>query len=283
MNDVEFKILKVKATISSSDHVYNYTGKIAKTILLAEVPELQAIFRPVKGFFKMIRVSPLIKDGSVATPTFETRRVNSGVVYEIKPLPLSGTYTFEIGSTSENISLIFNKLKRIQGDKTRLKFENAIVSYTIEDVSIEDPNVTLSKLGKYVIIKSVSPALLTTPYMATQHIRRFTITPTILLWVPYLISQNTYSVTEEIVHKAAKLLETSFVEHYSSRTKVMHISYDGKREPALYFKAKYIVLRLDQEEKTLIKILRIARALGVGASRANGFGTVHIRTNDSET
>ncbi|MEM0204421.1 MAG: hypothetical protein QXP86_03510 [Nitrososphaerota archaeon] len=274
MSDSGFEILKVKVTASSTDFIYNYTGKVTKAILLTEVPELQTVFRPVKGFFKIIRVSPLIKDGSVTTPFFEAKRINGKIVYELRPLLLSGNYTFEVGSTSDNVSRIFSKFNKVQGIRTRLKFENTVIEYTIEDVAVESPNMAL---GKYVIIKSISPALLPTPYVATQQVRRFTITPAILLWVPYLISQQTYTVTEDLVYKAVKLLETSFVEHYSSLAKVMHVLYDGRREPALHFRAKYIVLCSDQERmETLARILMVARTLGVGASRANGFGTVQI-------
>lgn len=274
MGDLDLKILRVKLTASSNDFIYNYTGKIAKTILLTEVPELQAAFKPIKGFFKLIRVSPFIKDGSVATPLFEVKRVGGKTTYELKPLTLSGSYIFEVGSTSDGISLVLNKLRQAQGVRTRLKFENAIIEYTIEDFVMEDPTVTL---GDYAIIKSISPALLPTPYVATQHIRRFTISPATLLWIPYLISQKVYSVTEDVMYKAVKLLETCLVEHYSSVARAVHVPFDGRREPTLHFKAKYIVLCSEQEKREmLMKTLTIARALGVGASRANGFGTVQI-------
>lgn len=35
--------------------MYNYTGKLSKTILLTEMPELEQLFKPVKGFFKQLR------------------------------------------------------------------------------------------------------------------------------------------------------------------------------------------------------------------------------------
>lgn len=270
----DLKLLEVRMLASSTAPIFNYTGKIAKAILLTEVPELQPTFRPVKGFFKTIRVSPLIRDGTAVTPVFELKRVEGKITYELKPVQLSGNYVFEIGGTSDDITLISNKLKQAQGFKTRLKFENAIFEYIIEEVVERDFNITP---GKYVNVASVSPALLTTPYSITQHVRRFTISPSILLWVPYLISQGILSVTEDVVRKATKLLETCLVEHYSSRAKVVHIPYDGRREPALQFKVRYIVLCEERERRDALKdVLKAARVLGVGASRANGFGTIQL-------
>jgi hypothetical protein len=237
---------------------------------------LQPLFRPIKGFFKLIRISPLIKNGVALTPFFETKRESNGVTYELKPLELGGDCVFEVGSTSDIVSLALSRLKQIQGIRTRIKFEGSIIEYIVEDISSEDFSL---KLGDRVAIKSVSPTLLTNPYVADQHIRRFTINPTVLLWVPYLISQRKYSVSEE-ASKAAKLLESCLVEHYVSSMRVIHIPYDGQREPALHFRAKYIVLCHEREKNDMLtRILEVARVLGVGASRANGFGTIQIHTN----
>lgn len=275
MNDLDIKVLKVKITAASSDFIYNYSGKIVKTILLTEVPALQPVFRSVKGFFKLIRVSPLIRGETAVTSVFERKHTNTGVSYEFKPIQLSGSYMFEVGSTSDIISKALNSLRQVQGVRTRLKFENAIIEYVIEDVEVEDFNISLDN---YIRVATVSPALLPTPYSATQHVRRFTISPVVVFWIPYLISQGIYSVTNDAVNKAIKLLETCLVEHYSSQIKVIHIPYDGRREPTLYFKAKYIILSLDQEEKkTLVRILKAARVLGIGASRTNGFGTIRFQ------
>ncbi|MEM3816371.1 MAG: hypothetical protein QW341_05950 [Candidatus Bathyarchaeia archaeon] len=274
MDNLDIKVLKVKITAASTDFIYNYSGKIVKTILLTEVPELQPAFRPVKGFFKLIRVSPLIRGETAVTPVFERKRTSIGVSYELKPIQLSGSYMFEVGSTSDIISKALNSLRQVQGVKTRLKFENAIIEYVIEDIEVEDFNISLDN---HVRIATVSPALLPTPYSATQHVRRFTISPVVVFWIPYLISQGIYSVTNDAVNKAMRLLETCLVEHYSSQIRVIHIPYDGRREPTLHFKAKYIVLSSDHEEKkALARILKAARVLGIGASRTNGFGTIQF-------
>ena len=272
MNDLDIKVLKVKITATSTDFIYNYSGKIVKTILLTEVPEIQPAFRPVKGFFKLIRISPLIKGETTVTPVFERKCTNTGVSYELKPIQLSGSYMFEVGSTSDIISRTLNNLRQAQGVKTRLKFENAIIEYVIEDVEVEDFNISLDN---HIRVVTLSPALLPTPYLATQHVRRFTISPAVVFWIPYLMMQGTYSVTDDAVNRAVRLLETCIAEHYSSQIKVIHIPYDGRREPTLHFRAKYIILSSDQEKKkTLAKILKVARVLGIGASRTNGFGTI---------
>lgn len=275
MNNLDLKVLRVKVTVTSTDFIYNYTGKIVKTILLTEVPELQPAFKAIKGFFKLIRVSPFIRDGNVETPVFERKHLGTKISYEFKPIKLSGNYIFEIGSTFDVISRAFKSFRQLQGIKTRLKFENAIIEYIVEDVEVEDFRISLD--NNYIRIITISPTLLPTPYSATQHVRRFTISPAIVLWIPCLISQGMYSVTNGAVNKVINLLETCLVEHYSSQIKVMHIPYDGRREPALHFRTKYIILCSEQEKKEILKrTFKVARVLGIGASRTNGFGTIQF-------
>lgn len=265
------KILVLKLYIESSDFIYNYTGKLSKTILLTEAPELEYLFKPVKGFFKQVRVSPPISKGKAVIPVYVSKRV---LKYELKPVLLNGEYTVEIGAQPGIVDTLYNRFKQVENAKTRVKFENAIVTYVVKDISVLEPGVSISH-GGVVRIETVSPALLPNPLVPSQHVRRFTASPSAILWIPYMMSRGVMSYNQLEAEKAVLELEKCLSEHYSTRHRTVFVSYDGNREPALEVRAKYIIT--DQKCRDIIdKTLKVARIYGVGASRANGFGTITL-------
>lgn len=266
------KILALKLYIESSDFIYNYTGKISKAILLTEAPSLEYLFKPMKGFYKPLRVSPPIHGNRAVIPTYIIRREHESRSFYLEPVKLNGEYVVEVGSTNEIVDRLYNVFKASEGLKTRIKFENTIVGYVVSEVRVFKPEVRVSSA---VIIKTLSPALLPNPFIPSQHVRKFTASPSTLLWVPHAIANGVSSHSTNEVIKALVLLESCLAEHYAIKFKVVFINYDNKREPALDVKAKYLLINQMCKEQ-LEKTLCAARIFGVGASRASGFGSIEV-------
>lgn len=266
--------------MESSDFVYNYTGKISKAILLTEVPELEHFFKPFKGFFKQLRVSPPINRGKAAIPLYISKVSNGKVTYELVPVTLRGDYEVEIGLPASIADKVHDRFKHTMGVKTRLKFENAVITYIIEDIKIEEPRILLNNV-QYVVIKTLSPALLPNPLVPNQQIRRFSSSPGVVLWIPRLISDGILTSVGDDARRRYLELEECLAEHYSTRHRIMFLNYDSNREPAIMIRAKYILAVKDNMTRArcielLEKTLTVARIYGIGASRPNGFGTIIV-------
>lgn len=276
VSEISGKILALRFYMESTDFVYNYTGKISKAIVLTEAPELEYLFKPVKGFFKLLRISPPIEGERAVVPVYKTS--NSGLV--LKPIMLRGDYLIEVGIASDAVDMLYKKLRQAEGVKTRIKFENSVITYILNSVSIHEPRIIIN--GATFTIRTISPVLLPNPLTPTQHVRRFTTSPGVLLWVPHMIFKGALSHSHVNAEKALVELEACLSEHYSTWHKVVFINFDGNREPVLTARAKYIMIRKDEDyrkcKETLEKTLTIARIFGIGSSRANGFGSITIKT-----
>ncbi|MEM0292909.1 MAG: CRISPR system precrRNA processing endoribonuclease RAMP protein Cas6, partial [Fervidicoccaceae archaeon] len=87
------------------------------------------------------------------------------------------------------------------------------------------------------------------------------------------------SLEPQKIFQALIELESCLAEHYSTKQRTVFINYDNNREPALTAKAKYIVIASENKCEEIVKrTLQTARIYGIGASRANGFGTITIET-----
>ena len=84
------KVLVLDLYIESSDFIFNYTGKLSKTIILTEAPLLEYAFRPIKGFFKPLRVSPPIASNEAVAPKYVFAKDDENKKWELKPVKLSG-------------------------------------------------------------------------------------------------------------------------------------------------------------------------------------------------
>lgn len=280
VNEITGEILTLKIWIESTEHIYDYTGKISKTIILSEAPGLEYLFRSIKGVFKLIRVSPPMRDGKAIIPIYKPVKSEKKIDYVLKPITLSGEYSVEIGSTSDIINKLYNTMKQILGVRTRLKFENTIISYIVNDIHVVKPTINIDQ-SKVFTIHTTSPALLSNPYTPTQHIRRFTVNPGVFLWVPYMITKGYLSHDVEEARRAALELEYCLTEHYSTRYRVVFINYNGNREPAIEARVKYIITprgedNVEKCREILVKSIYTARVFGIGASRANGFGSISV-------
>ncbi len=223
---MEYALLVMRLRLVSRDPIDEYTGKLSKTILAAEVPEIESVFRPVKGLFKPFRVSPPLDSGLNGVYPVIAR--DSG----LKPVKLEGEYTVEVGCEERLAREVRERLSGALGQATRLKFRNTMVKYTIESVDLVKPRISVSDS---FVVRIASPALLSDPFKVNQQVKRFAIAPSIVLWIP--------------AHRVAGLTG----------------------------RIKYLVVNKDGVEH-LQKTLEVARVLGVGSSRASGFGTIQVIT-----
>lgn len=265
---MEYALLVMRLRLVSRDPIDEYTGKLSKTILAAEVPEIESVFRPVKGLFKPFRVSPPLDSGLNGVYPVIAR--DSG----LKPVKLEGEYTVEVGCEERLAREVRERLSGALGQATRLKFRNTMVKYTIESVDLVKPRISVSDS---FVVRIASPALLSDPFKVNQQVKRFAIAPSIVLWIPALIAQGILTPTPHDIARAVSALESTLTEHYSSKPRAVLTSYDGHRVAGLTGRIKYLVVNKDGVEH-LQKTLEVARVLGVGSSRASGFGTIQVIT-----
>lgn len=249
-----FKSFTVTIRTKYSRTYSNFTGKISKTVLLFEMPDLQPMFQPYKGFLKPIHVSPLIDEHG--SPVFPYYHKGS-----LKGTDINGTFKFKVGVPHELAEVLFEKFKEDVGVRNRTKFENELLEFVIVDV--KEDRYTLPKRFKLCF----SPSLLIHPLLVNRDIRKFLPTPSAVFWVPYSLLRGDTNVSKEEVLS----LEEGIVETWKNRLKTIWIPYDGNKEPVLIGKVEYIVLKED-----LMKVVETALIMGVGASRASGFGHVEI-------
>ena len=141
---------------------------------------------------------------------------------------------------------LYETFKDSEGVPTRLRFENALVKYVINYVKVVEPEIRVSNGA---VIKTLSPVLLPNPLTPLQRIRKFTVNPGVMLWIPMLIANGVYTPSEHDSTKALITLETCLTEHYATRQKTVFINYDNKREPSLKARAKYLITRTECREK----------------------------------
>lgn len=232
----------------------NFTGKISKIVLLTEFPELEILFKPAKGFFKPIHVSPPISKEAVY-PFYER-----GVLREVS---LDGEYKIRIGIPDELSKGIEEKIKNDIGVRTRIKVEGAILEFTLENFEKNE-----FKIGDRVKL-CFSPTLLSNPFIINRDYRKFLPSPSAVFWIPYALLKNKNSVTPQEVAD----IEGRITETWKSRIKTIWIPYDTRKEPVMIGKVEYKLLRNDDETK---KLVETALTLGVGSSRASGFGHVEL-------
>lgn len=253
-----FKSFTVTVKTKYSRTYPNFTGKISKTITLFEMPELQPMFQPHKGFIKPIHVSPLIDEKRNAVFAY----YHQGVLKEAN---INGTFKFKIGAPKELAEALFEKFKEDIGVRNRTKFENELLEFVIVDV--KEDQYTLPKRFKLCF----SPTLLTHPLLVNRDVRKFLPTPSAVFWVPYSLLKDNTNVTKDEVLE----LEEGIVETWKNKLMTIWIPYNESKEPVLIGKAEYIVLKED-----LKKVVETALIMGVGASRASGFG--HVELCDKE-
>jgi len=280
----EFTGLRVILEIHTDKPFYDYTGRITKTLIYALVPELR-IYHGVKGILSPIMISPpytLGKNenslGESVIPIFKEKN-NGENKWELKPINLDGEYIFHIGTYSdlaEKISRALDSMKT----PISIKIGEHIIFYKIEKITNITKNIIekISSLNNRVRLYLKSPAQIFNVYHPTR-LPKFSPTAVEVLMTPFMLSNNTYTITHQVLIEASTILGNLVETWYSLRTlKPLMVPFKGKRESALTGYITYI--NETNNKKILEKIqetLIVAEIMGIGRSRQNGFGTVIVK------
>ncbi len=282
------KAYRAVVAIESSTTIYDYTGRLVKTLVYALMPELASI-HSVKGVLTPLAISPpfTVKGdaelGEPVTPVYEGIVEESDgkkrVVWELRPVELNGEYVVHIGGEEHIASAV---AKRLSGLTTPLavKVENAIVKYKVEKVvdvtsGIEEK---VSSISGRVRVYLKSPAQVFNVFAPTR-LPKFTPSAPELLMTPYMLANNTQTIDYSTLASAAQTLGQLVETWYSIRTlKPVMVPFKGKREVALAGHVTYIIeARNEKTLKAIKDTLAAAEAVGVGRSRQNGFGTTVVK------
>ncbi|MUM65957.1 CRISPR system precrRNA processing endoribonuclease RAMP protein Cas6 [Acidianus infernus] len=246
--------VKMKYERNGDNKFNNFTGKISKIVVLTELPELEVLFRPTKGFFKPIHVSPPINKEAVY-PYYER-----GVLKEV---PLDGEYKIRVGLPNELSKGFEEKVKGDLGVRTRIKVEGGLLEFVIERIEKDTFN-----FGNRVKL-CFSPTLLANPFITNRDYRKFFPSPSAVFWIPYALMKNKNNLTPQELAE----IESRITESWKTRIKTIWIPYDNGKEPVMIGKVEYRLLKNDDETR---KLVETALIIGVGSSRASGFGHVEL-------
>ena len=260
-----------------------FTGKVVKSLLIRGFGGLEDVF---SGGFnpKPIHVSPLYYRGR-----WLWKRGSSGRPISLK---CGSDPIFYVGFREDVADSVFDSVMGINN----IELFNAkwsILSIDVEKYELPVRNSTLD-FDRYdrIIVEFNSPAILVDPYKASPSNPRYL--PLAGVLFSYNIGdllrmhrrehrwEAKYWVTVDIVNAA--LHEHRRILNY---IKSIEYNYDGKIGVGVGGKAMYYVVRRILREWSWVRqllesILIHAKVMGVGSSRANGFGHISVRIEDKK-
>lgn len=275
---IRLKALRVILHVEAEEPVYEYTGRLVKTLLYTLNKEIR-LLHGLRGSISPLLISPLFTTGrkefelgDVVTSAY--LRDNTGE-YILVPTKLDGEYLIHVGGEPGLVEAIGKSLERIR-TPLAIKFNDNIVTFKaekIEDVTekILDKELT----GGRVTIYIKSPAMIFNVF-APSRLPKFTPTAVELLMAPYMLLHGRYTLDGTVLLRASRLLGLLVETYYSLSTlKPVLIPFKGKKEAALAGKVTYIVDTVDEKKVAeLTSVLSVAEIAGIGESRLNGFGVV---------
>ena len=279
---------RVILAIDSSTPIYDYTGRIVKTLVYALMPELASV-RGVKGVLSSLIISPPFTIarsegdlGEPVIPVYERRRVQEDggkVVWDLKPVRLSGEYIVHIGGEEHIASAIVKRLSELT-TPLAIKVGNAIVKYKVEKV-IDVTKSIIDKangISNRVRIYLKSPAQIFNVF-APSKLPKFTPSAVELLMTPYMLANNIYTIDYTTLTNASQVLGQLVETWYSLKTlKPIMVPFKGKKEATLGGHVTYIVEATNEMTiNALREVLVATEIVGIGRSRQNGFGTAVLR------
>ncbi len=281
---------RVILTIGSNTSIYEYTGKLIKTLAYAVMPELASV-RGIKGVLSPLVISPpftIEKNeedlGEPVIPIYEKAKTdevkdNKKVMWNLKPVNLNGEYIVHLGGDEHLVSTIIKNWMKLT-TPLAIKVGDAIVMYKIEKI-IDATKQIIEKtnnLSNKVRIYLKSPAQLFNVFAPTK-LPKFTPNSVELLMTPYMFANSIYTIDYTTLTNAAQVLGQLVETWYSIKTlKSVMIPFKGKREVALSGHVTYIVEATNEKTlKSIRETLATAEIVGVGRSRQNGFGTTIVR------
>ncbi len=269
----------------------SFTGKAVKTLLIKANPRLEDVFakelkvnvggREARAP-KPIHVTPLyrlVERNGRITEHYLWKKAGARETPPLTVEPGEKLF-FHVGFTEEIEYMVLDALQSldmIEAYNTKwLLLEVEVDSST--ELPSENPPIKLEP-GEAVVVEMKTPALLLDPYKPTPY-ARFLPTPGILL--AYNVGDLIRSTSRGKEYlEAVAAIERALNETWKAVNTVRAVKYiyDGKALPGLYGYVAYKApTDADLEDLLLAaNALSHAAVMGIGRSRANGFGHVKIK------
>jgi len=274
---IAVKAIRAILEVEADAPISVYTGKLVKTLLYTLFKELR-LYRGLRGVVSPIHVSPLFTPGrrewelgELVAPRY--RRGGEGPA--LQPVELGGEYIVHIGGEAGLVERAGRLLERVK-TPLQVKVGDALVVYRLlgeRDVTGDLAGRELG--GDRVTIYFKAPARFFNVYTASR-LPKFSVSAPEVLMTPYMFYRGQPTMTGSLLLEAGRLLGLLVETYYVHTTlKPFLVPFNGTRAPGIVGKATYIVdTRDDGLKARLAAVLSTAEIVGVGESRANGFGTV---------
>ncbi len=256
-----------------------FTGKVVKSLLIKANPVLEEVFSG-KYSPKPIHLSTFARvvDGKMI---FMWKK--SGVDEDVSMrLGMGQEAMFYIGFTEDVAHQVMDALSNLDGVEL-FNVKWVLVEYGIECYKLPSKDIPVRyRLDNIEAVKVEfrTPTLLLDPYKKTRY-RRFLPLPGIVF--SYNIGDLLRMERSRDYIETVDLVNALLNETYSAleTTKTVMYIYEGKRLPGITGYVKYMIdwSLVDKLDAKLFleNLLLHTKIMGVGTSRANGFGHVTIR------
>ncbi|MEM1925013.1 MAG: CRISPR system precrRNA processing endoribonuclease RAMP protein Cas6 [Pyrobaculum sp.] len=275
-----------------------FTGKLVKSMLIGGNLKLKPFFEKASGGSpKLIHITPLyiekVENGKPRTKCIHSLRYVNG----------SSKYSFYVGfietttAVSPTYNDVYNAILNLSGRK---RFGTSV--FNVELISVESIDVVreakkavsdLARFGKIRVVFA-SPTLLRDPFRIGKH-KSLTPTPMNVFSTPvYVNLYLTGKLKQKNLIRTLIILHRLLNEPYSihKTIKVIRLKYEEDKNPIpaligyinLYLNKHYLDLYTVKgmnTEALLEETFTTALTLGIGTSRATGFGHTKITTPTS--
>lgn len=289
---------------------YLYTGKLVKSILIRAYPDIRDLLEPVKGPVpKPIHISPLYTLDQSGRKrciySYAVCRERSPLVRCNGPpslVELDGVYFFYVG-LHESIVKPGVLIDSLHGFSECFEFMDQRVCVDVVRLDVSDAYIASQDLVEKILSAGRFRLILSSPTMLRDPLRPRRKHKAVLPTVMNIFAAPVYvnlvvngKYTGRALRRELLRLHRLLNETYSilKTIKVKWIYYTSKPEPAL---TGYINYRVNKEylehlskhidiKQWLREITAYTITMGIGTSRATGFGHVEItpiQTNNTKT
>ncbi len=270
----------VKLTPDNNVLLPPFTGKVIKSLLIKANPAIEEIF---SGRYtpKPIHVSTLIRIRDNGRYMYLWKKYGPEQDISMR-LGIGQTAMFHIGFTEDVSHKVIDALMNLDG----VELFNArwnVIEYEVEKINLPTTDIPRQySLDDAIAIKVEfrTPTLFLDPYKPSRY-KRFLPLPGIVF--SYNVGDLLRMERGSDYIETINLLNALLNETYSALETVKPIMYiyEGKGYPAVIGYIKYMIdwdlVEKTKAQKLLENILVHASIMGIGTSRANGFGHVTIK------
>jgi len=305
---IEGYLFKAEIYVESSWNAPLFTGKLVKSLLIDSDPQLKPLFEKTRGVEpKLIHITPLYREvnGKVkCIYSIVDYDEESGVIRQVDRVRVSGRYHFYVGFIERerdgdpylSFDRVYTALLNISGKHVFGKTLFSVELVSLQTIDVEHAAATLVESllknpgrSKLRVVFS-SPTLLRDPFRTAKH-KSLVPTPINVFSRPiYILLYLTGKLTQRNLYKHVILLHRLFNETHSLYTTVKKrwIIYEPGKKPIpvltnyvnYYLNTAYCerYSKIYDIEDFLKKTFRLTLVLGIGTSRATGFGHAVLQT-----